>query len=94
MRGALYLAQHSGVPVLPVAIKGAFQALPRGAWIPRPANVTPIYGKPFAVPQDISKQAIAELTDMMMADLAQKLELEPPPKIAENSAEKNPALKS
>jgi 1-acyl-sn-glycerol-3-phosphate acyltransferase len=86
-RGALFLAQRSGAPVVPVALKGDFQALPRGAWIPRPAKVTPIFGKPFAVDTNLSKKATAELTDQLMSDLAQKLEVEPPPKIADDVEE-------
>ena len=31
-RGALFLAQRSGAPVVSVALKGDFQALPRGSW--------------------------------------------------------------
>ncbi len=82
MRGALFLAQRSGASVVPAALKGDYQALPRGAWIPRPAKVTPIFGKPFAVGKDLSKKDTEALTDQLMAELARKLGTEPPPKIA------------
>ena len=84
MRGALFLAQQSGAAVVPVALKGNYGALPRGAWIPRAVKVTPIYGKPFALAKDLSRKGSAELTDQLMAGLALKLELEPPPKTAES----------
>src|SRR5205814_5583182 len=42
MRGALFLAQRSGAAVIPAALKGDYQALPRGAWIPHATQVTPI----------------------------------------------------
>jgi len=81
-RGALFLAQRSGVPVVPVGLKGDFQALPRSAWIPHRVKVTPIFGRPFAVDKELSKKGTAELTDKLMSDLAQKLDLAAPQAIA------------
>ena len=86
--GVLFLAQRSGAPVVPVALKGNHAAFPRGAWFPRPKKITVIYGKPFTVGKDISREAMADITDKMMADLAEKLELPPPPK-SEKPREKN-----
>jgi 1-acyl-sn-glycerol-3-phosphate acyltransferase len=86
--GVLFLAQRSGAPVVAVALKGNFAAFPRGAWFPRPKKITIIYGKPFTVGKDISRDEMAAITDKMMADLAEKLELPPPPK-AEKGKEKD-----
>ena len=86
--GVLFLAQRSGAPVVPVALKGNHAAFPRGAWFPRLKKITVIYGKPFTVGKDISRDEMAEITDKMMADLAEKLELPPPPK-SEKAKEKN-----
>ena len=92
MRGALFLAQHSGAPVVPVALKGDYQALPRGSWLPHLVKVTPIFGTPFAVDKDLSREDIAELTDHLMVDLAHKLEVEPPARIVseEKSSRSHP----
>jgi 1-acyl-sn-glycerol-3-phosphate acyltransferase len=78
--GVLFLAQRSGAPVVAVALKGNFAALPRGAWFPRLKKVTIIYGKPFTVSKDLSREQMAEAADKLMATLAEMLELEPPPK--------------
>lgn len=45
--GAMVLAVKSGVPVVPVAILGSRDALPRGAWLPRPARITLRVGEPI-----------------------------------------------
>ncbi|MCY3023571.1 MAG: MFS transporter [Planctomycetota bacterium] len=78
--GALFLAQRSGAPVVPVTLKGNFAALPRGAWLPRLRKITVSVGDPFTVGKDLSREQVAELTDKMMAGLAATLGLEPPPK--------------
>lgn len=91
--GVLFLAQRSGSPVVPVALKGNFAAFPRHAWFPRLSKIKLIYGKPFTVDKDLTREQMAELTDKMMADLAEKLELEPPPKsdkAKEKEKEKGP----
>ncbi|TXI39846.1 MAG: long-chain fatty acid--CoA ligase, partial [Nitrosomonas sp.] len=41
------LLEHFQVPVIPVFIKGTFEAMPRGKYIPRLGKVTVIYGKPM-----------------------------------------------
>jgi len=40
------LAVEMGVPVVPAYIKGAFEALPRGAVLPKLAKITVTFGKP------------------------------------------------
>jgi 1-acyl-sn-glycerol-3-phosphate acyltransferase len=37
--GAFHLAAEEGRPVVPLAIRGARQALPDGAWLPRPSRI-------------------------------------------------------
>jgi 1-acyl-sn-glycerol-3-phosphate acyltransferase len=83
MRGALFMAQRAGAQVVPVALKGNFEAFPRAAIVPRMSKIMPIVGKPFPVPKELSKKEMAELTDKLMADLAKELDRPPPPTTAD-----------
>jgi 1-acyl-sn-glycerol-3-phosphate acyltransferase len=44
------IAARAGVPIVPVGVRGAFDAFPRDARIPRPHPVSVAYGKPLEVP--------------------------------------------
>ncbi len=48
--GAGFLARHSGAVVVPVASWGSERVIPRGSWIPRPADVELRIGDPFHLP--------------------------------------------
>ncbi|HYG75304.1 MAG TPA: MFS transporter [Planctomycetota bacterium] len=78
--GALFLAQRSGATVVPVALKGNHAALPRGAWFPRFSKIKVIYGEPFTVSKELSREQMGEVANKLMVDLAGMLELDPPPK--------------
>jgi 1-acyl-sn-glycerol-3-phosphate acyltransferase len=41
------LAVEMGVPVVPVLIRGAFEALPRGAAFPKFRKITVTFGRPL-----------------------------------------------
>jgi len=41
------IAAHARCPIMPMRIFGTDKALPRGATIPRPAQVTIVFGEPF-----------------------------------------------
>ena len=45
--GFLALIRRSKVPVYPVGIAGAYQAMKRGTIIPRPRTICLVYGEPF-----------------------------------------------
>jgi 1-acyl-sn-glycerol-3-phosphate acyltransferase len=49
--GVGFLAQVTHVPILPVYIKGSYDAFPKGAKAYRPAQIKVYYGKPI-VPRD------------------------------------------
>lgn len=51
--GWSYLAIKSGVPVLPIAIRGSSTVLPLGARIPRRGKITVIIGKPQSCPREL-----------------------------------------
>jgi 1-acyl-sn-glycerol-3-phosphate acyltransferase len=45
--GAAMLALRTGAPIVPIHIRGAFQALPRKSKLPRPADIRVRFGKPI-----------------------------------------------
>ncbi len=47
--GAALLAARSGCPVVPAGIRGAYEAMPPGAFLPRPRRVEVVFGPPFQV---------------------------------------------
>lgn len=52
------LSRELGVPVVPVAIKGAWQALPRGAWLPKAAAPIEVNFLPAVAPGELSYEAL------------------------------------
>lgn len=54
--GFLVLLRRAGVPVIPVAVAGAYEAFPRGAIIPRPKRARVVYGPP------LDRERLAELS--------------------------------
>jgi 1-acyl-sn-glycerol-3-phosphate acyltransferase len=65
--GAGFIARHSGAPVVPVASWGSERVIPRGAWLPKRADLTIRIGKPFSLPgtgpagRPLGNQAAADL---------------------------------
>ncbi len=57
--GSLKLATKSGVPIVPVTIKGANEIMPSGKLVIRPANVELIVSKPIYMDDDIVKDSNA-----------------------------------
>ena len=53
--GAMVLAIKSGVDIVPVAIKGTYEILPKGKLLVRPGNVTIHVGNPIATKNCTSK---------------------------------------
>lgn len=79
--GALFLAQRTGAPVVPITIVGNHDVLPRGAWIPRLRKLTLIVGDPFQVGKDLSRKDVERKLDDVMAEFARNLGQEWPPKV-------------
>ena len=48
-RGGLLLAIKSGVPIVPVGIRGSIEVRPRDSWVVRPGTIEVSYGSPIAV---------------------------------------------
>ena len=78
--GAGFIAQRCGCPVLPVALTGTRECLPKGARWPRRVPVKVRFGKPFIVQErraDGSRVTHEEAADAIMLAIA---ELLPPEK--------------
>ncbi|GAC1476412.1 MAG: lysophospholipid acyltransferase family protein [Candidatus Dormibacteraceae bacterium] len=74
--GAGFIAQKAASPVLPVALTGTRECLPRGAWWPRRVSVTLTFGKPFVVLQkraDGTRVSHKEASDAIMVAIAELL---------------------
>ena len=79
-RGAGFIAQKSGCPILPVAVTGTRECMPKGTIWPRRVRVTVRFGKPFVVSQKRptgERISHEEATDAIMVAIA---ELLPPDK--------------
>jgi 1-acyl-sn-glycerol-3-phosphate acyltransferase len=66
--GFIAVARRGKVPLVPVALDGAFQAWPRTSWFPRLTRLAVVIGPP------ISPDEVAELTDEdLLAELEQRI---------------------
>lgn len=52
--GFLAVARRSRQPIVPVAVSGAYQAMPRGAWFIRPYPIRVVFGPPIT-PEEIEQ---------------------------------------
>jgi 1-acyl-sn-glycerol-3-phosphate acyltransferase len=70
--GVALLLQKSGVPVVPAAILGAYEILPRHATFPRPGRLLVAFGRPIE-PQaaGAKKDGARALKDRVMKDIAE-----------------------
>jgi len=74
--GAGFLAQKAACPVLPVALTGTSECLPKGAKWPRRVRVTLTFGKPFLVLQkraDGTRVSHEDASDAIMLAIAELL---------------------
>jgi 1-acyl-sn-glycerol-3-phosphate acyltransferase len=51
--GVIAIAARARVPIVPVGVRGAFEAFPREARLPRPHAVRVVYGTPLEIPEDV-----------------------------------------
>jgi 1-acyl-sn-glycerol-3-phosphate acyltransferase len=74
--GAGFIAQNAGCPVVPVALTGTRECLPKGARWPRRTPVSITFGKPFVVISkraDGSKVSHQQASDAIMVQIAELL---------------------
>jgi len=76
--GFVRLAQMMGCPVVPVAFHGTRQAMPPGAFFPRPVRLSAMIGKPIVLPPveciPENKPLLQEQADMVMQAVYQMIE--------------------
>src|SRR5205085_1944337 len=78
--GVIFIAQRTGAPIVPAAIRGNWDVLPRGAKFPKFKKITVVFGEPIVVKKDASKQEAAAAADLLMARIAEMLGVPPPEK--------------
>jgi 1-acyl-sn-glycerol-3-phosphate acyltransferase len=60
MPGFCVIARRAGVPLVPVALDGAFDSWPRQRWLPRPATIHVVWGPPI-LPDEVARFSDDEL---------------------------------
>ncbi len=72
--GVALVASRAGVPIIPVAVRGTYQAYPPGAKFVHRANISVTYGRPIETArpegQKAHKEELVALTDRVMAEIA------------------------
>ncbi len=68
-RGSLLAALKSGAPIIPVAITGSYNILPRGSWIMRPHPVKVKLGKPIYIRSEADYEGKVEAVRNALADM-------------------------
>ena len=70
--GVIAIAARAGVPIVPVGIRGAFEAFPRSARWPLPRPVRVAYGEPVAIPASVVRERDGQ--SRMAAELMRRIE--------------------
>jgi 1-acyl-sn-glycerol-3-phosphate acyltransferase len=65
--GAAVAARRAGVPVVPMAISGAFEAMPRARLFPRPRRITVRFGPALSPGEDTLERARSSIAAMVKA---------------------------
>lgn len=68
--GFCLLARRSGATIVPVSIDGAYWAMPRGSYFPKPATIRIVFGPAIALEQyqHLRDEQIIELTQRRIED--------------------------
>jgi 1-acyl-sn-glycerol-3-phosphate acyltransferase len=67
-KGGFYLAKASGVPILPVGLRGSRDIFPRGSLLVRPGKVEVHIGAPLP-PEEISQRSESQLRPLVRAKI-------------------------
>ncbi len=74
-KGGFLLALRSGLPVVPVGIRGNFEVRPKGSWVIRPGRVTVHYGCPISA-EDYSVREIDRFMAAVRSEMARLAAIE------------------
>jgi 1-acyl-sn-glycerol-3-phosphate acyltransferase len=66
--GALLAARMAKVPIVPIGIRGAHEAWPRGRWIPFPKKIGLRFGPPVDSAREDAHEAVAASIRQMIGD--------------------------
>jgi len=72
--GCVLLAAKAQVPIVPMAIVGAENVVPKGKWFPRPAKIKVFIGEPIHLPVDEtrpSREALEEYSQLVMEKIGE-----------------------
>ena len=73
--GIISLAAATGTPILPVAVRGAYEAFPRWRRLPRPRTVTVVFGRPLPPPPSTGDRTARQAqADGLMTHIAAMLD--------------------
>jgi 1-acyl-sn-glycerol-3-phosphate acyltransferase len=72
--GVIHLAASTQTPIVPVAIRGAFDAFPRWQRLPSPGHVTVVFGRPLAPPPPPDRLTRRAYADGLMAHITALLD--------------------
>jgi 1-acyl-sn-glycerol-3-phosphate acyltransferase len=77
-KGGFYLAIDSGVPVVPVTVRGAFELMPPGSFAIRPGTIEIFFHKPVPT-ADLTHKDRGRLVELVREQIASRLETPDPP---------------
>jgi 1-acyl-sn-glycerol-3-phosphate acyltransferase len=77
--GLITLASAARVPIVPVAIRGAYEAYPRWRRLPRRGRVTVVFGAPLPPPPSGDRRRHQGYADYLMAHITALLDGRPQP---------------
>lgn len=66
--GAVMAARLAGVPIIPVGIRGAYQAWPRGRFFPKPLKVAIRFGEPIDPTAEDARERLEDAIREMIGD--------------------------
>ncbi|MCX7909780.1 MAG: 1-acyl-sn-glycerol-3-phosphate acyltransferase [Ignavibacteria bacterium] len=69
-KGAMFLAVRSGKPIVPVAIVGTYDLLPRGKWYFKSGKVRIVIGTPFEISPQSGKNDLKEITSRLAGTIS------------------------
>ena len=73
-RGAGYLARELGVPIVPIAVRGGFEILPKGVTWPHPGPMTVQFGQPIDLPATGDPDTTARYLEEAVGDMKHVLD--------------------